>query len=129
MCDFEPNYDISNPGNCNACGIIWFKYIYIQTYTRISPYAFGMLAAFLHREAKKESTRTQLQYFYSPFFYFLSILSIATVIAITLMGVTNYSNAMTMSVKMNFIWVCISRQLFGAAISFQMFLMTLPCIE
>jgi len=27
------------------------------------------------------------------------------------------------------VWVCTSRQIFGAAIAFQMFLMTLPCIN
>ena len=46
-----------------------------------------------------------------------------------MLGNTTFSNALTMSVNMNFIWICVSRQLFGAAIAFQIFLMTLPSVE
>lgn len=45
------------------------------------------------------------------------------------MGSTTNDNAKTMTPMQNFVWVCTSRQIFGAAIAFQMFLMTLPCIN
>lgn len=52
QCDFMP----ADPAKeCKACTYKWFMSIYFQTPTRMSPYGFGMLAAFEHLEAKKLS--------------------------------------------------------------------------
>lgn len=29
QCDLMPDYDASNPGDCQACGMSYFKYLYV----------------------------------------------------------------------------------------------------
>ena len=57
-CFIDPTDPDNGKDTCIGCSYIYMKNLYIQTYTRMSPYGFGILAAFCHVRAKTESRET-----------------------------------------------------------------------